>query len=444
MKKILIIEDEEAVRTSIRDLLIEKKYDVYLASGGFEGVKIAQNVIPDLIISDIMMADMDGYSVIEKLKENIKTATIPFLFLTAKADLTEFRKGMGLGADDYLFKPYKAKELLNAIEVRLNKHFDIENKFQLIWENSKEGMCLLDQRGIIVMANKAFSKIIETNGENLVNRELSKLFETPLLFWDNFKLNIDVEEEVILWNKKNKWLEFKTTELQTTGGTSYNLTLVADITQKKRNELEILNSLKEKEVLLKEIHHRVKNNLQIISSLLSLQSNYLKDENSKEIFIESQNRIKSMSLIHEKLYQTKDLSNINFTDYISELINYLVVTYDTSSQVQYSLHTDDIIFHVDIAIPLGIIFNELITNSLKHGFKNKTDGEINLSIKKNNNEFEILYSDNGCGLQENINIFESDSLGFSLITNLVEQLDGKLIWANLTPGLLFKITFFDK
>jgi DNA-binding LytR/AlgR family response regulator len=125
MIKVLVIEDEEAVRKTISELLEVKGYDVFSASGGKEGVKLAMELLPDLILCDIMMPDYDGYKVLKKLLGESKTALIPFIFLTAKAEMSDLRFGMDLGADDYIVKPFKAKELYKAIETRLAKHKSI-------------------------------------------------------------------------------------------------------------------------------------------------------------------------------------------------------------------------------------------------------------------------------------------------------------------------------
>lgn len=131
MKKILVIEDEYSVRTSIRDLLKEKEYQVFSAEDGKEGISLAKEIHPDLIVCDIMMPQMDGYSVIRELSNINDTALIPFIFLTAKADMNDLRAGMELGADDYIVKPFKAVQLLKAIETRLNKSEKIKEIFSL-------------------------------------------------------------------------------------------------------------------------------------------------------------------------------------------------------------------------------------------------------------------------------------------------------------------------
>lgn len=427
MEKILVIEDEKSVRTSIYDLLKEKQFDVYLAEGGREGLELAKGVIPDLIICDVMMNDMDGYSVIENLKKNITTSNIPFLFLTAKADANDLRRGMGLGADDYLFKPFKAKDLLQAINIRISKKKEAEIKFSQIWQQSRDGMCLIDDMGNICIANNSFGKLINKPVEELINNSFNSCFLLKQLNVNDIKEPLEYSEELILWDNSKKYFSFTFTRFYSNDTKGNILCIARDVTHKKDNERELMNSLKEKEVLLKEIHHRVKNNLQIISSLLSLQSNYLKDENSKEIFIESQNRIRSMSLIHEKLYQSDSLSEIEFSEYVRELSSYLAISYNLyENDINILTEIEEVICHIDIAIPLGIILNELITNSIKHAFGNKGSGEIKLNAFKKDSDLEIVYCDNGTGLPENYDVYNSGTLGFSLILNLAEQLNAQI------------------
>jgi len=429
MEKILVIEDEKSVRTSIYDLLVEKEFDVYLAEGGKEGLDLALKVIPDLIICDIMMSDMDGYMVIENLKKNIITSSIPFLFLTAKADANDLRRGMGLGADDYLFKPFKAKDLLQAINIRISKKKESEIRFSQIWQQSRDGMCLVDNIGNICIANETFGKLLNKSVDSLINSSFNKWFMLKQININAIKETLEYSEELILWDNSKKYFSFTFSRFYSSDTNGNILCIVRDITNKKDNERELLNSLKEKEVLLKEIHHRVKNNLQIISSLLSLQSNYLKDENSREIFIESQNRIRSMSLIHEKLYQSDSLSEIEFSEYVRELSSFLAISYNISETgIDIVAEIEELFCHIDIAIPMGIILNELITNSIKHAFSQDTGGEIRLRAGKKDSALEIIYSDNGTGLPAGYDVYNSGTLGFSLILNLSEQLNAKIVF----------------
>lgn len=215
----------------------------------------------------------------------------------------------------------------------------------------------------------------------------------------------------------------------------------------KQHADDLQISLREKEVLLKEIHHRVKNNLQIITSLLYLQSSKIEDVTTLDIFKDSQNRVKSIALVHEKLYQSKDLANIDFSDYLKNLSNFIFSTYKlniTGLNIEFQL--DDVYLSVEVAVPLGLLMNEFLSNALKYAFSGdevneKVDPKILIKLKKIGEDIiELTVSDNGIGLPDNFDIETSESLGLKLVTNLVQQINGKL---ELHPKNYteFKITF---
>lgn len=214
-----------------------------------------------------------------------------------------------------------------------------------------------------------------------------------------------------------------------------------DISDRKQAE-QVKASLEEKEVLLQEIHHRVKNNLQIISSLLSLQSKYIKDSATLEIFKESQERVRSMALIHEKLYQSEDLARIDFAEYIQSLTANLFRSYAVKGQpIALKLEVSPVSLNVDTAIPCGLIINELVTNSLKHAFPAAQTGEILVRFDADaDHSFTLIISDNGIGLPQGLDLKTIRSLGLQLVFNLTKQLKGA-IQISHEQGVLFKIKF---
>lgn len=213
----------------------------------------------------------------------------------------------------------------------------------------------------------------------------------------------------------------------------------------KESEEQIKVLLQEKEVLLKETHHRLKNNLQILSSLLSLEAEYLKENRAIEVFKNSQNRIQSMALIHDKLYQSKDLVSINFAEYIQELITNLLNSYKlNSTAINLKIKVEDVFLVSDAAILCGLIINELISNSLKHAFNQRESGEICIefcSLKAN--LFTLTISDNGVGFPKDFDFQTTESLGLRLIKGLTNQLRGNIDFSN-NNGVKFKITFSTK
>jgi PAS domain S-box-containing protein len=214
-----------------------------------------------------------------------------------------------------------------------------------------------------------------------------------------------------------------------------------DITEKKAVDEQMRQSLKEKEVLLKEVHHRVKNNLQVISSILNLQSSYVRDKKILEILLESQNRIKSMAFVHESLYQTKDFSNISFKEYVENISRNLVHSYAaTDSPPELKLELDNIQLNLDTAIPCGLIINELLSNSLKYAFPKGKKGKIEITIRKKEKTILISIADNGKGLPADIDFRNTESLGLQLVVSLVEQINGK-IKLDTKKGTKFTIEF---
>jgi PAS domain S-box-containing protein len=199
-----------------------------------------------------------------------------------------------------------------------------------------------------------------------------------------------------------------------------------NITEKRFVQQRMEQSLKEKEILLKEVHHRVKNNMQVVSSILNLQSSYVSDEYALTLLKESQNRIKTMAYIHESLYQNKSFTSVNFSDYVHTLVNNIVQSYsDSIDKIKLELNIDKVTLSLDSSIPAGLIINELVTNAIKHGFPGSRKGVITINLKCENNFVFLELKDNGVGFGPDIDFENSHSLGLQLVNTLIEQIDGK-------------------
>lgn len=209
----------------------------------------------------------------------------------------------------------------------------------------------------------------------------------------------------------------------------------------KITESRLKGSLEEKEVLIKEVHHRVKNNLQIIISLIRLQANKVSDETLHNHLNETLNRIKSIALVHEMLYRSKDLSRIGFREYINKITDSLMTIYaDRTKGVKINVNTDDVYFTVDKAVPCAIIINELVTNSIKHAFNKTHSGEIDISLNRRNGHYAMKIKDNGSGLRSDFNFRKCDSLGMNLVDSLADQLDAEVSIEN-SMGTAFNFRF---
>jgi PAS domain S-box-containing protein len=217
-------------------------------------------------------------------------------------------------------------------------------------------------------------------------------------------------------------------------------TVLRDITEAKKREEKITEALEEKEVLLQEIHHRVKNNLAVISGLLELQAMTHQDDTVLKIIRESQLRVKSMAMIHEKLYESPSLSDIGFDNYVKELVDAIIDSYQLDQAITVNYDLEEIKLDISSAIPCALILNELVSNCYKHAFEGMDKGRIEISINKTDPEIRISVSDNGRGIPDDFSLEDHDTLGMRLIETLSAQLDGQLTFGS-TKGTTFTLIF---
>jgi PAS domain S-box-containing protein len=338
-------------------------------------------------------------------------------------------------------------------ELKRTQHalIDSEQKYRTLIENMSEVILYVDTEDKIIFVN---DNAIDMFGYS--KKELIGSIANELLVEDSYrefmKEKIRLRRhgfadrfEVMMKKKSGEsiWVEISGAPLKDAKGNIIgSIGIHSDITDRKKYENTIEASLKQKEMLLKEIHHRVKNNLQIISSLIKLQSSHVNDKDIQGMFSESQNRIKTMALIHEKLYRSSDLSVIEFYDYIKNLVDNLYISYGISiDRVKPVFEFHSIYLDIDTAIPCGLIINELITNCLKYAFPDHKNGSININLIDNGKgDFLMIIKDNGIGIPAEIDFLNSTTLGLKLVKILSEQLGGntELIRNN---GTEFRISF---
>jgi PAS domain S-box-containing protein len=200
-----------------------------------------------------------------------------------------------------------------------------------------------------------------------------------------------------------------------------------DITETKRAQQIVEASLREKEILLKEIHHRVKNNLQITSSLLRLQSARIDQEQARQFLRESQDRLRSMALVHEMLYRSQDLAHVDFAEYARSLVSQLVRSYGASARrISHSVEVADIQLNIDKAVPSGLIINELVANALKHAFPEGRTGHIRVQMEAAQDRYLLRIGDDGVGISAAVDLAQTETLGLQLVRTLTDQLEGTL------------------
>lgn len=318
-------------------------------------------------------------------------------------------------------------------------------------EQTPAAVFVLDNNGIVEYINTYFLRHDNYRPEDILGKSL----------FDSFKTEEDIDWPAVMaqirsgksWQRELKihrsngisyWALVLLSPICSPPGNVVNTLLIAeDITQNKKLELIVKDSLKEKDKLLREIHHRVKNNLQIVASILNLQSRYVKDREDLRLFLESQMRINSMAYLHDQLYKSQSLNRIEMADYINSIRGELESLYDSflkGINIRIEI-PEDIAFDIDVANPLGLIINELLSNSLKHAFPEGKNGQVHISISREAEEkYILLIEDSGVGLPENFNPLSTETLGLTLVNTLVEQINGRIEFTN-NNGALVSVTF---
>ena len=326
------------------------------------------------------------------------------------------------------------------------KNLELE-KLSLVASKTDNAVIIADDSGRIEWVNDGFIRMTGLS-KNIIGKAVNDLH-----VYDNINNIISetrsekhsriFESHVKSETGPDRWISSTLTPIFDDNQRLRKLLFVdTDITESKKMENQIVASLKEKDLLLKEIHHRVKNNLQIIISLLNLQSGYIKDEETLKAVREGQNRVRSMALVHEKFYQSDELGEIDFKEYTEKLCSFLKQSYaEQDAPISILVEAEGIGFDMDTAMPCGLLITEIVSNALKYGFPDRREGEIKIEFKKiPEKKVRMTISDNGIGLPPDFEIEKSESLGMQLIIALTSQLDGELIFSG-ENGTKFSVTF---
>jgi|Deesub1362B_J571_1020462.scaffolds.fasta_scaffold00001_587 PAS domain S-box-containing protein len=310
-----------------------------------------------------------------------------------------------------------------------------EDKFRKLAEDAQVGV-YLHQDGVFRYINPCFAQMFGYEIGEIVDqigpRDLCHPEDWPLVA-DKINARYKDEETTAHYNFRGIRKDGTVRTMEVYGSrTTFQqrpaiIGMIMDVTSEKEREKKLQASLKEKEVLLQEIHHRVKNNMQIISSLLRLQARQANNPQFEQLIQVCQNRIRSMALIHEKFYETSDFSKIDFNDYARRLLSYLLAIYiKDENQISLEIDIQDVFLDINKAIPCGLLINEIVSNSLKHAFPGGRKGKITLKMKKGKSqEVELVIADNGVGFPGEIDFQKTATLGLQLVKDLVRQLNGR-------------------
>ncbi len=395
-KNALIVEDEPEHLKNFKDLLKGMGFNCETAVNGREAIEEARLLKPLVIMLDLTLPDMDGTEVCRLIKNDPEIEDTIVIMLTDRSVSDEtIMKVFEAGATDCFFKTLSKM----TSKVRLMNLL----KAQIQTEQ------LMRQKAELEEANRHLQKLLKEREEL---EEHLKIYNEQLEATIKKKVNEALEAQ-----SKISYLDTKSTNLE--------------------------QALRDKETLLKEVHHRVKNNLQIISSLLSLQMNTITDKKVLDTFKDSVNRIKSMALVHEKLYQSSDLSTLNAREYFDELITNLVQSFESSSLGEIRTRLDIRVegFDVDMMISCSLIVCELVSNAMKYAFPDGRKGEIGLYFDYKDGEYILTYWDNGIGLPPDEELKKRRSMGWQLINDLAKRkLHGRLE-IDRSKGTKITITF---
>jgi len=327
-----------------------------------------------------------------------------------------------------------------------------EERFRATFEQAAVGIAHGSPQGRLARVNRRFCEIVGYRSRELLGRRLQELSHPEDREADEELGRRLLAGEIDSYSQARRFARPDDTNVwvnltvslarEKPGDPEYLIAVIEDITERQQATAALSASLKEKEVLLKEIHHRVKNNLQLVASMLNLQSDSVEDDSLKESLGDSQSRIKALALVHEKLYGSRDLAHISFKAYSDDLLSFLFRSLQAESElVSLKLDTADLSLDIDAAIPVGLILSELVSNSLKHGFPAGRTGEITIGLRPHLPPgFALTVADNGIGFPADLDFRQTDTLGLQLVCVLTAQIGGS-IELDRSNGTRFTIEF---
>lgn len=328
-----------------------------------------------------------------------------------------------------LYLAEKTEKILDADNLFL------QSQLKAIFDNSYDAIFLVDsEKRKIIKVNKRAAELFEMKEKELIGRYGLDLHKVPYTEKELQEIRFSLantgayySEVLYKTGKGNEFWGSLAIKQITLHAKKYQVVRIADNSVQHEINDKLKTSVYEKEILLAEVHHRVKNNMAVISGLLGIQSTYVKDEQARGLFEESRNRIHSMALIHDKLYQHKSFAKIDFCAYINDLVSYIKDSYDPgTTTIAVNSTCNDIFLDIKYAVPCGLILNELISNAYKHAFNGREDGSIKIVCTKMGERFTMMVSDDGIGYDMETALQQPNSLGLTLINGLVEQVGGSV------------------
>lgn len=451
--------NQEFLGIVILDLLgnIQQCNDIFCRYSGFSLQELQMKNINELMTTEY--SDHHNFVIRSFLNKKLTKSTFETILLSKSGSKVYGNESWTMVLDADKQPDYFIVFFENITEKKNNEAQIAEQsaKFNSIFESSNQAIFTINRNFELTSFNEFFTKVfyqafgkmplLKINLKEFAANYTKNVVIDELILYHQTALSgrpQQFEKKLLIKSKPDLWLDVYIDPIVVPGKpieeASY---IIHDVTDKKISEENIKHSLVEKEILLKEVHHRVKNNLQVISSILNLQTHYIKDNGVLDILQEIQNRIKSMSLVHENLYQNKTLSMLNFGDYITNLTQNLLYSYKAKNKnINIDLKIENINLNLDYSIPCGLILNELVSNCFKHAFSEKDEGNISILFKRLEDEIYMEVTDDGKGMDSEIDFRNTESLGLQLVTALVDQIDGSIEQtSNKNKGTTYKIYF---
>jgi len=460
---ILVVEDEVIAAEGVRDRLQSLRYMAPpVVTTGEDAVQKAGELRPALVLMDIKLkGEMDGIEAAEQIRARFD---IPVVYLTAYADEATLERARISEPFGYILKPFKAGDLRSTIEMALHKHEmdqklkESEEWFRALVEDSSDVTTVVTADGTLRYASPSYERLLgyppdEVTGTDYLDfvhaDDLQRVADAFAEILQSPGARAAVEFRFLHKDGSWRWLAFMGSNQLDNRAVAGIVGNSRDVTERVGAEEQVRASLREKEVLLREIHHRVKNNLQVISTLLDFQSKTIEDEQARKAFRESQNRIQSMASVHRYLYQSEDLAQVGMEAYIRGLVADLKQSYGACT-IAIEVDASDVMLDIDSAVPCGLLISELVSNAMKHAFPSPGDrtasqaDEIRMALRPSprDGKLELTVSDNGVGLPPDLDLEHAKTLGLRLVSMLTRQLDGALdVECAPGSGTVFKITF---
>lgn len=449
-KLILPVEDERIVARDLQMRLNRLGYQVpAIASSKAEALELLQYIQPDLVLMDIQLNGIpEGIEAAREIRERFN---LPIIYLTAHSDSVTLESAMVTEPFGYILKPFEDRELLAAIETAVYKHkierrlreaeHSLRRQVEMI-NLSHDAIITTDPNHMITSWNAGAQEIYGWTAQEAAGQPIHEFLKTettssPSEMDGALQQNGRWDGELIhsARNGDRVFVESRQVLVPAEGGEIIGiLEIDRNISDRKRAEAELQRTLAdlnaavgEKTVLLKEIHHRVKNNLAVISSLLGMKADVTGSPEAKQALEESQQRVRSIALIHEHLYGTDHLSRVRFGEYARNLAEELRTALGADSRrIIITMEADAVELPIVRAVPCALIVNELVTNALKHAFPNGRTGQVRISFRRTAGDYELVVEDDGIGCPLKPPDRASKSLGVRIINILTRQLNGSL------------------